>query len=143
MSAPAAHRSQLGLSYVETLLAVIVIALALVPALETLQTAFTGSAVHESVVVWQQQLATRMEDVLAEPFTSLDDAAEAAGSPTIPSSYSDPAGSADRVLVFLSRYDGDNADADNDTFTGTDEGLLWVRVEIESSPYGLTTLVER
>jgi len=143
MSARASRAAQRGLSYVETLLAVVVLALALVPALETLQTAFTGSAVHETVVLWQQELATRMDDVLAEPFMSLDAAAQAAGGATIPSSYSDPAGSSDRLLVFLSRYDGDNADADADPFTGTDEGLLWVRVEIENSPYGLATVVRQ
>lgn len=132
---------QAGLSYVEALLAVVILALALVPAVETLQTAFTGAAVQESVVLWQQQLASRMEDVLAEPFASLNEAAQAAGSETAPSSYSDAAGGPDRVLVFLSPYDGDNADADNDPFTDTDEGLLWARVTIENTPYELTTLV--
>ncbi len=132
---------QAGISYAETLLAVTVLALALVPALESLQTAFTGTAVQEDVMQWQQLLATRMEDILAEPFATLDDAAQAAGSETTPSSYSDPAGGPDRVLVFLSGYDGDNADADGNPFTGSDEGLLWVRIAIENTPYDLTTLV--
>jgi type II secretory pathway pseudopilin PulG len=132
---------QAGISYTEVLLAVVVLALALVPAIETLQTAFTGSVVQEEVLLWQQQLATRMEDILVEPFASLDDAAFAAGSETTPSSYSDAAGGPDRVLVFLSRYDGDNADTDNDPFTGTDAGILWARVAIENTPYELTTLV--
>lgn len=133
--------AQAGVSYVEALIAVVVLALALVPALETLQVAFSGSAVQVDVVLWQQQLATRMEDVLVEPFASLDDAALAAGNETTPSSYSDAAGGPDRVLVFLSGYDGDNADADNDLFTGADAGLLWVRIAIENTPYELTTLV--
>ena len=130
-----------GISYAETLLAVTVLALALVPALESLQTAFTGTAVQEDVMQWQQLLATRMEDILAEPFATLDDAAQAAGSETTPSSYSDPAGGPDRVLVFLSRYDGDNADSDNDPFTGVDEGIVWAQISIENTPYDLTTLV--
>ena len=133
--------SQVGLSYAETLLAIVVLALALVPALETLDTAFTGAQVSETVIEWQQALATRMTDVIAEPFGDLDAAAQAAGSETVPSSYSDAAGGPDRVVVFLSRYDGDNADADNDPFTGTDAGLLWVRIAIENSPYELATLV--
>ena len=132
---------QRGLSYAETLLAVVVLAIALVPALEMLDTAFTGAAVTETVIEWQQQLATRMEDVRAEPFTALTAAATAAGSEAVPSSYSDPAGPPDRVLVFLGRYDGDNADADNDPFTGADPELVWVRVAIENTPYELTTLV--
>ena len=139
---PIGHRvSQAGVSYVEALIAVVVLALALVPALEALQVAFSGSAVQIDVVLWQQQLATRMEDVVAEPFSNLDDAAQAAGNETTPSSYSDAAGGPDRVLVFLSGYDGDNADADNNLFTGTDPGLLWVRIAIENTPYDLTTLV--
>lgn len=133
--------AQAGVSYVEALIAVVVLALALVPALEALQVAFSGSAVQADVVLWQQQLATRMEDVLAEPFASLDEAALAAGNETTPSGYSDAAGGPDRVLVFLSRYDGDNADADNDPFTGADAGLLWARVAVENTPYELTTLV--
>ena len=132
---------QAGISYAETLLAVTVLALALVPALESLQTAFTGTAVQEDVMQWQLLLATRMEDILAEPFATLDDAAQAAGSETTPSSYSDPAGGPDRVLVFLSRYDGDNADSDNDPFTGVDEGIVWAQISIENTPYDLTTLV--
>ena len=137
------HTQQSGISYVEALLAVTVLALALVPALETLQIAFTGSQVQESVLLWQQQIATRMEDLLAEPFSDLEDAAVAAGGAGNPSSYSDTAGTPDRVLVFLSAYDGDNADADSDPFTGTDAGLLWIRVAIENAPYELTTLVSQ
>ena len=133
--------SQSGLSYAETLLAVVVLAVALVPAIETLDTAFKGAQVSETVIEWQQALATRMEDVRAEPFGNLDAAATAAGSETVPTTYSDAAGGADRMLVFLGRYDGDNADADNNPFTGADPGLLWVRVAVENTPYELTTLV--
>ena len=132
---------QAGLSYAEALLAVVVLGLALVPAIQSLQMGFTGAVVQETMLQWQQELGTRMEEVLAEPFSNLDQAALDAGSETTPSSFSDAAGPPDRVLVFLSRYDGDNADSDNDPFTGTDEGLLWVRVAIENTHYDLTTLV--
>ena len=68
-----------------------------------------------------------------------------AASPTVPSSYSDTMTLADgRVLtrqVYLSRYDGDNADGNNNVFDGTDEGLLWVRVEIEESGLGMERLI--
>lgn len=136
-------KAQAGVSYAETLLAVIVLGLALAPALEMLDTAFRGAAVGETVLRWEQRLATRLETVRAEPFASLDAAAQAAGSPTAPSSYSEASGTADRLLVFLSRYDGDNADGNGNPFDGTDAGLLWVRVAIENSPYELTTLVAR
>lgn len=133
--------SQSGISYVEVLLATVILGLALVPALETLQIAFTGTAVSETVLLWQQRAASRMEDVLAEPFANLETAAAAAGGAGNPSSYSDIAGAQDRTVVFLSAYDGDDADADSDPFTGTDAGILWVRVAIENTPVELTTLV--
>lgn len=141
MTDPTSRPGQSGLSYVETLIAVTVLGVALVPALEMLTTALRSGAVGEAVLQDQQRLATRMETVRAEPFATLDTAALAAGSPTTPSSYSDPGGGPARVLVFLSRYDADNADGNGNPFNGTDPGLLWVRVAIENTSYDLTTLV--
>jgi hypothetical protein len=134
---------QTGLSYVEVLLAVVLLVLVLGPAMETLQSAFTGATVHQEVVAWQGQLTSRVEDLLAEPHGNLDAAAQAAGSPTTPTTYSDPVATPDRVVVYLSRYDGDNADGDGDPFSDTDEGLLWLRVAMENTPYDLTTLIAR
>ena len=51
----------------------------------------------------------------------------------MPTALSDTAGSADRRLVYISGYDGDNADADNDPATGTDANLFLIRVEIEGT----------
>ena len=47
------------------------------------------------------------------------------------------------MLVYLSRYDGDNADGDNDGFTGTDADLSWIRAAIADTPVSLHTLVTR
>lgn len=134
-------RREGGFSYVEVLVATLLVALSLVPALEALQTATLGSAVHESLAVHQRQLTSKMEEVLAQSFIDLEIAeATALGGPT---SYSDAAGSPDRRVVFLSRYDGDNADADDNPSTGPDPGLLWVRVEIEGTRHALETLTVR
>jgi hypothetical protein len=132
---------QAGVSYAEALLAAVILGVAMAPALNMLASAFTGAAVSGAVIQAQQQLVTRMENTLAQPFVALDAAAQAAGSPATPSSYSDPSGGANRVLVFLSRYDGDNADGNGNPFDGTDAGLLWVRVALENTPHELTTLV--
>ena len=43
-------------------------------------------------------------------------------------------------MVLLSGYDGDNADADDDPFTGTDAGLLWVQVQVEATSHARETL---
>lgn len=132
-----------GFSYIEVLVATVLVAMSLVPALEALQTGILGSRVYREVVEQHHHLQARLEKVLAEPMVALEAAALAAGSPIMLSSYSEPPGTDRRLLVYLSRYDGDNADSDDDPFTGTDAGLLWLRVEIENSPDSVETLVSR
>jgi Tfp pilus assembly protein PilV len=134
-----------GLTYMEVLIAMFLIVITLVPALEALQPAIQGGGIHESSAQDHYELAAKLEEVLAEPFSGLEAAAVAAGDATTPTSYSDTVTYADgRQItrqVYLSRYDGDNADADNDPFTGTDDGLLWVRVEIPGTVHALDTLI--
>ena len=138
-------KSMAGFSYVEVLVAVVLIATVLVPAMEALQPGLAGSSIHEIIAEDHYELTGRLEVVLAEPFTVLDSAAIAAGNATTPSSYSDvftyPDGRQITRNVFLSRYDGDNADTDNNPFTGVDDGLLWVQVTIAGSALRFVTLV--
>ena len=122
-----AHR-QSGISYVETLAAVIIIAVSVVPATVAIRGAMNATQSDSRATVNHYRLMSKMEEVLAAPFATV--LAQAAG-PFTNSSYSDPTGTVDRRLVFIAPYDGDNADADNDPFTGTDPGLLWLRVEID------------
>ena len=127
------RRRSAGFSYAEVLLATMLIAIALVPALDGLSVGLKGGEVQQAAVEEHYHVFGRLEEVLAEPFGSLDAAALAAGDETTPSSYSDPPATPRRRLVFLARYDGDDADGDADPFTGGDPGLLWVRVELENS----------
>jgi hypothetical protein len=131
---------QTGLTYLEILVATLVLLIGLVPALDALRTAVGGTAANEAYVAAQHRLGGRMEEILAEPFTDLD---AAAGAPTAISSYSDAAGPPWRMLIYIARYDGDDADADSDPFTGGDEGLLWVQAAIEDTPYVLETLISQ
>jgi len=131
-------RGQGGFSYVEVLVAVALLALCLVPALDALQTGVLGAATHNTQAVDHYAVAGRLEEVLAEPFSSLDAAAVAAGGPTVPTSYS-----AAPLLVYLARYDADDADGDGNPFTGGDDGLLWVRVAVEGGGASLETLTSR
>ncbi len=128
-----------GFSYVEVLVATAILALSLVPALDALQAGLLGSGVGESLTRSHVRLRSKMEAVLAKPFEALESAEVAAAGG--PSSYSDAIGTPGRRLVHLSRYDGDNADVDGDPMTGTDVGLLKVRVEIEATPHFLESLV--
>jgi hypothetical protein len=116
------------------------LAVLLVPAMRALQTGIIGADVHSDIAANHFRLTSRLEELLAEPFVELSDAAIAAGAPTTATSFSDAVGPPGRLLVYLSLYDGDNADADSDPFTGTDADLLWIRVDIEDSVHTLQTI---
>lgn len=137
------RRQQAGASHIELMVAVALLAIAIVPALEALRTAAIGASIHENAVELHYRLIGRMEEVLAESFTALEAEAIAVGDPTTPTAYSDAGGTPNRRLVFLSPYDGDNEDEDDEPFTGTDDGLLWVRVEIEGTVLALESLTSR
>ena len=134
------RQRQAGLTLVEVLVAVVLLAILLVPAINALQTGIVGADVHADVATSHYRLSSRLEELLAEPFSNLSDAAVAAGSPTSPSSYSEIAGLPGRLLVYLSHYDGDDADGDGDAFTGTDPDLVWIRVDIEDSVFSVQTV---
>jgi prepilin-type N-terminal cleavage/methylation domain-containing protein len=134
------RRSQSGLTLVEVLVAMALLAVLLVPAMRSLQTGIVGADVHSDIAANHFRLTSRLEQLMAEPFVDLSDAAIAAGAPTTATSFSDAAGPPGRLLVYLSLYDGDNADADSDPFTGTDADLLWVRVDIEDTVHTLETI---
>ncbi|MDJ0911356.1 MAG: prepilin-type N-terminal cleavage/methylation domain-containing protein [Woeseiaceae bacterium] len=134
---------QSGLTLVEVLVTIVLLAIVLVPAMNALYTGVAGTEVHSNVATSHYRLTSRLEELLTEPFSDLSDAAVAADGPASPTTYSDAAGPADRLLVYLSLYDGDNADADDDTFTGTDADLLWIRVEIEGSALAVETVKAR
>jgi len=150
---PLPSNRQSGLTYIEVMVATVLIAIALLPAMDGLYTAMRGNDVYESSSRQHYAALALMEDVLAEPFSLLTSAAAAAGSQSTPSSYSDTAGMPDRRLVFVALYDADNADSDGNLFTVPDPnldgdnnpytgyaGLLWVRVEVEGSVISLESL---
>ena len=133
-----------GFSYIEILIATFLIAVTLVPAINSLQTGLQSTGIHRTHVENHLSLVSKMEAVLAQTMTALDTEAQLIGNPNTPSStYSDAVGTPNRRLVYLSRYDGDNLDGDNDPFTGKDAGLVWVRVEIEGTSDSLQTLTSQ
>jgi len=129
---------QRGLTYVEALVATVIMAVCLAPALTALHDGVRAAGTQRAHTVNQQRVKTRMEEVLANTFATLDAAAMAAGnSPSVTVvTYSDPPGTADRLLVTLYRYDGAAA-------TASDTGLLWVKTAIEGSALELNTLKSR
>ena len=137
------RRHETGLTLVEVLVTVVLLSVLLVPAMHALQTGVVGADVHADIASGHFRLTSQLEELLAEPFTDLADAALAAGSPATPSIYSEPAGPPGRLLVYLSLYDGDNADGDDNPFTGTDSDLLWIRVDVEDTVHTLETITAR
>ncbi len=134
-------RKMAGLTYVEVLIATALIAVTLIPAMDALKPATLGMSIHEVQTVRHSALTALLEDVLAKPFNELDAEAVTINDPTVISvNYSDPVATTNRRLVYLSRYEGDNADADNNVFTGIDEGLLWVKIEAEGTSQSIEGL---
>lgn len=136
-------RKQRGFGYVEALVAVILLTVVLVPALEALGNATRNAPTAAQDDALWMSAANKLRDVTGSRFDDLDAAAVAAGGPNTASSLSDPVGGYPRVLIYLSRYDGDNADGDNNGFTGVDTDLIWVRAAIADTPVSLDTLVAR
>lgn len=134
------RNTQFGLTLVEVLITMVLLTILLVPAMQALRTSVTGSNVHAELADNHFRLTSRMEELLAEPFSSLEAAAITAGAPTVATSYSETAGPPGRLVVYLSLYDGDNVDADDNPFTGTDPGLLWIRIEAEDTVHDLQTI---
>lgn len=135
-------RHQFGITYLEILIAITLIAIALVPMMNSLQSGLQGTALHRSKVEVLHALTGALEQVLAEPFEDLDAAATAAGDQTTPTTYSNVAATIP-YSVFLSRYDVDDADGDGDVFTGGEEDLLWVRVALLDESESFETLLSK
>lgn len=129
-------KQQFGLSYVEVMIATVLIAISIVPIGNALSGALTAAQIDTLESENHYRLVEKMETVLAEPYADL--LAAAAGTVTA-SSYSDAPG-VDRRLVYISAYDADNADADDDPFTGTDADILWIQVAIEGSVHSFEAL---
>lgn len=135
-----AERRSSGLSYVEVLVATAILAASLVPALDALKAGLDGTRIHEELAAQHHRMFSKLEEVLAEPFFTLSTVAATSPGPTTPTPYSDPLGADPRRLVYVFRYDGDDADGDGDPFTGVDAGLVWVRVAMQGTPHAVETL---
>lgn len=129
-----------GFSYIEVLVATAILAIALIPAMDALQNALQTSSAQNEITSDGRYLQSLYEEVLAQRFSDLDAAALAAGSPTTATSYSDAVSANPRRIIYIARYDADDADADGDPFSGVESNVLWVRGEIPNTVYLFETL---
>ena len=93
-----------GFSYAEIIIAIFLISIALIPAIESIQSAQIGSGVNATLATQHYHLAAKVEEVLAQPFSALLSAATTAGSETVATSYSDVSGSINRRLSCICHY---------------------------------------
>ncbi|MEQ1560847.1 MAG: hypothetical protein ABL933_18175 [Methyloglobulus sp.] len=156
---------QKGFSYVEVLVATMLVAIALVPAMNALQMGIMGVNVHKTSTTEHFCRLRKIEELQAQPFTNLLAAAKVAANTTTATYFSDestrndlpcydPTGDSQqklRRLVYIALYDADADpftianlnDTDNDPYTGNTANLLWVKVITEGSAQGLETLISR
>ena len=152
MKPPCPKPQQKGFSYLEVLIASLLVAVALVPALNALQTGIMSADIHQTLTTQYYLRLKKMEELQTEPFSDLLAAAKTAVNNTTASSYSDAAGTVNRSVVYLALYDADanpftivdtNKDGDNDLYTGDTANLLWIKVLTEGSSDSLETLISR
>jgi type II secretory pathway component PulJ len=138
------HKKQeRGFTYMEVIVAVLLLSLLLLPAMNTVRESIGVSKAQKSLIGNTYALFSKMEYVMVQPYESLLLAATAAGGATNPTSFSDPVATPGRRLVFLALYDADNGDSDNNPFTGGDSGLLWIKVELEGESLNMESLVSQ
>ena len=130
-----------GFSYAEILLSVVLLGVLLVPALNALQSAIVGSPA--AATQDPAALQSKMEEVLAAPFSKLYAETYAAGGNTttsVSATFSDAPAAPQRRVVVIYRYD-----AVLRTLALTDTGLVIVSVYYEGGGAGdaLNTLVGR
>ncbi len=118
-----------GYSYVEVLVAAVILSTAIVPSLDALREVSMHAVMQRTLVEQRFESLALFETVLAEPFGALEAEAAATGGLT-PASYSDPSGTQYRRVVTIAPYDVDDADGDGDPSTGTDAGIVFVSLEI-------------
>lgn len=124
-----------GLAYLEVMVALVLVAMALVPALNALQIDTRGAPALVSIAARDALLRAKMEEVLAKPFDTINAETFLAGGNTttsVSTALSDAAGP-DRRIVILYRTDGTAVSA-------SDTGLVRVRVAYEAGGTALETL---
>lgn len=132
---PGPRRSETGIAYIEVLVAMLLIVIALVPALNAMQTDTRGSQTLGTVATRDASLRAKMEEVMAKSFETVNAETFLSGGNTtssVSTALSDAAGP-DRRIVILYRTDGT-------VLSTADTGLVRVRVAWEAGGTALETL---
>ena len=92
-------KRQRGFGYIEALVAVVLLAIAIVPALDALSNATRGAPTADRDDDLWQAVANKLSDVAGARFDDLDAAATAAGSATTATTLSDATTTTPRVMI--------------------------------------------
>lgn len=135
-------RRQYGINYVEVMIATVLLAICLVPALDSVTDAIASRGVAASTTRNDILcVKSHLELVSADPYSALLSAATATGSMAVASSYSALAtASCPALQVYLGRYDADNAAS---PYVMTDTGLVMIKVAIQDNSIVLSALATR
>lgn len=125
-----------GFAYVEVLVAAVVLAIALIPASDAFRAASRQAELSREMLLQHYRALASLEVTQTRTFGQLVSEANST-SGTTPSTWSDASGSAYRRLVYVARFDFDNADNDNNDATGVDNGVIRIRVLVEGTPINL------
>jgi len=122
-----------GFAYLEALVAAMLIAVALVPASDAVRSALQQAEISKIQVRQHYRGLETFERAKAQPFSVLNSEASSTGGTSPSTALSDAAGTDFRRLAYIARHDIDNADADDDPTTGTDNGYFRVRVLVDGT----------
>lgn len=130
-----------GYAYIEVLIAAIVLSLALVPASDALMEVIRHTQEVRSLLQTNYHIQVLLETVLTNPYTTL--AAELSVAAPVASRFSDPTATTHRRIVYILPFDADNADTDDNHFSGAESNILRVQVVSENTGIEFTTLMRQ
>lgn len=131
-----------GINYVEVMLATLLLAVCLLPALNSVSNAISSNGVSPGMTrTTILCVKSRLEIVSADPYSALLNAATAAGSIATASAYSVGAiAPCPALQVYLARFDADNPSS---PYPGSDTGLILIKITAPDNAFVLSTLVTR
>jgi type II secretory pathway pseudopilin PulG len=135
-------RASSGFAYVEVLVAAVIVVVALVPASNAFRAASRQAEFSKTLLAQHYRALASLEITRARTFTELFAEASTTGG-TTPVTGSDAQGATNRRLIYVARFDFDNADKDNDPTTGIDNDYLRVNVQVEGLPISLFSVVAK
>ena len=142
IAAPSGHKhSHSGYAYLEVLIAALVLSIALVSASDALREVVRHTQQVRTLMQTNYSAQALLETVLTKPYTTL--AAELSVTAPEASSFSDPVATPQRRIIYILPFDADNADADDNHFSGAESHMIRVQVVSEQNGVEFTTVMRQ